>query len=42
MMFELFITAGAGLISFLKAGEKIVLGIDKLGQQKHRVVTYED
>ena len=26
----------------LKAGEKIVLGIDKLGQQKHRVVTYED
>ena len=27
---------------FLKAGDKIVLGIDKLGQQKHQVVTYED
>ena len=27
---------------FLKGGEKIVLGIDKLGQQKHQVVPYNN
>ena len=27
---------------FLKGGEEIVLGIDKLGQQKHQVVSYKD
>ena len=27
---------------FLKGGEEVVLGIDKLGQQKHQVVPYKD
>ena len=27
---------------FLKGGEEVVLGIDKLGQQKHKVVPYKD
>jgi len=27
---------------FLKGGEEIILGIDKLGQQKHQVVPYKD
>ena len=27
---------------FLKGGEEVVLGIDKLGQQKHQVVAYKD
>tara|TARA_B100000945_G_scaffold49970_1_gene35580 strand:- start:54 stop:902 length:849 start_codon:yes stop_codon:yes gene_type:complete len=27
---------------FLKGGEKVVLGIDKLGEQKHQVVPYKD
>ena len=27
---------------FLKGGEEVILGIDKLGQQKHQVVPYKD
>ncbi len=27
---------------FLKGGEEVILGIDKLGQQKHQVVSYKD
>ena len=27
---------------FLKGGEEVVLGIDKLGEQKHQIVTYKD
>ena len=27
---------------FLKGGEEVVLGIDKLGQQKHQVIPYKD
>jgi len=27
---------------FLKGGEEVVLGIDKLGQQKHQVVLYNE
>ena len=27
---------------FLKGGEEVVLGIDKLGQQKHKVIPYKD
>ena len=27
---------------FLKGGEEVVLGIDKLGEQKHKVVSYKD
>ena len=27
---------------FLKGGEEIILGIDKLGQQKHKVLSYKD
>ncbi len=27
---------------FLKGGEEVVLGIDKLGEQKHQVVSYKD
>ena len=27
---------------FLKGGEEVILGIDKLGQQKHKVVPYKD
>ena len=27
---------------FLKGGEEVVLSIDKLGQQKHKVVPYKD
>ena len=26
---------------FLKGGEEVVLGIDKLGQQKHKVIPYK-
>ncbi len=27
---------------FLKGGEEVILGIDKLGQQKHKVIPYKD
>ena len=27
---------------FLKGGEEVILGVDKLGQQKHKVVPYKD
>ena len=27
---------------FLKDGDEVILGIDKLGQQKHSVVAYKD
>ena len=27
---------------FLKGGEEVILGIDKLGEQKHSVVSYKD
>ena len=27
---------------FLKGGEEVVLGIDKLGEQKHKVISYKD
>jgi 2,4-diketo-3-deoxy-L-fuconate hydrolase len=27
---------------FLKGGEEVILGIDKLGQQKHQVISYKD
>ena len=28
--------------TFLKGGEEVVLGIDKLGQQKHKVFPYKE